>query len=55
MTHLLFNLQLVNNGTQLRQDLICFLVIFELRGNKVSEVSEGFGGVKDLWSQRYNS
>jgi hypothetical protein len=47
-THLLFDLQLVHNGRQLGQNLVRFFVVFELRGDEVGEVTEGFGGVKDL-------
>lgn len=47
-THLLFNLQLFHNGSQLRQNLVCLLVVFELGGNEVSEVAEGLGSVQNL-------
>ena len=47
-THLLFHLQLVNYGGQLRQNLVCLLVVFELGCNEVGEVAEGFWGVEDL-------
>lgn len=47
-THLLFNLQLLDNGSQLGQDVVCLLVVFELGGDKFGEVAERLGGVEDL-------
>lgn len=47
-THLLFDLQLVDDRRQLRQNLVGLLVVFELGGDEVGEVAEGFGGVEDL-------
>ena len=47
-THLLFDLQLVHDGSQLGQNLVGFLVVFELGGDEVGEVAEGLGGVEDL-------
>lgn len=47
-THLLFDLQLVYDGSQLGQNLVGFLVILELGGDEVGEVAEGLGGVEDL-------
>lgn len=47
-THLLLDLQLVHNGRQLGKDLVCALVVFELRGDEVREVAERLGGVEDL-------
>ena len=47
-THLLFDLQLVDNGRQLRQDLVCLLVVFELGSDEIGKVAEGFGSVEDL-------
>lgn len=49
-THLLFDLQLVHHGSKLRQNLVCLLMIFELCGDEVGEVAEGFGSVEDLRS-----
>jgi hypothetical protein len=49
-THLLFDLQLVHDGRQLRQDLVRLLVVFELGGDEVGEVAERLGGVEDLGS-----
>jgi hypothetical protein len=49
-THLLFDLQLVHDGRQLRQDLVRLLMVFELGGDEVSEVAERLGGVEDLGS-----
>jgi len=48
-THLLLDLQLVHDRGQLRQDLVCLLVVFELCGDEVGEVAEGLGGVEDLF------
>lgn len=47
-THLLLNLQSVNDGGQLGQDLIGPLVVFELGGNQIRQVAERLGGVQDL-------
>jgi hypothetical protein len=47
-TYFLFDLQLVNDGCQLGQDLVCLLVVFKLGGNKVGEVAERFGCVENL-------
>jgi hypothetical protein len=47
-THLLFHLQLVHDGRQLRQNLVCLLMVFELGGDEVGEVAEGLGGIEDL-------
>jgi len=47
-THLLLDLQLVDDGGQFRQDLVGFFVVFELRGDQVREVAERLGGVEDL-------
>jgi hypothetical protein len=47
-TYFLLYLQLINYWGELRQNLICLLVVFELRCNQVREVAEGFGGVKNL-------
>lgn len=50
-TDLLLDLQLVYYRSQLRQDLVCLLMVFKLCGDEVREVAEGFGGIKDLGSQ----
>lgn len=47
-THLLFDLQLVDDGSQFREDLVCLLVVLELGSDEVREVAERFGGVEDL-------
>jgi len=47
-THLLFNLQLFHNGSQLRQDLVCLLMVFELSGDEIGEVAERLGCVENL-------
>ena len=47
-THLLFNLQLFNNGSQLRQDLVRLLVVLELGSDEVGKVAEGLGSVENL-------
>ena len=49
-THLLLYLELVNNRSQLRQDLVCLLVILELCGNKICKVAKRLGSVKHLQS-----
>jgi hypothetical protein len=48
-THLLLNLQLIYHWSQLREDLVCLLVVFKLRRNKVCQVAERLGGIKDLF------
>jgi hypothetical protein len=45
---LLLNLEAINNRCKLAENLICLLVKFELGGNQISEISEGFGGIKHL-------
>jgi hypothetical protein len=51
-THLLLNLQLVDDGRQLGKDLVRLLVVLELCGDEVGEVAERLGGVEDLRSQQ---
>jgi hypothetical protein len=46
--YLLLNLELVYDRCQLRQDLVCLLVKFELCSNELGEVAEGFRSIKDL-------
>jgi hypothetical protein len=53
-THLLLDLQLIYYGSQLRQDLVCLLMVFELGSDEVREVAEGFGGVEDLVVVNYD-
>lgn len=45
VTYFLLNLQSINDRSQLAQNLVGFLVEFELGGDQVCEVSEGFRGV----------
>ena len=47
-THLLLDLELINDRRQFRQNLVCLLVVFELGGDELSEVAEGFRCVEDL-------
>jgi hypothetical protein len=47
-THLLLDLELINDRRQFRQNLVCLLVVFELGGDELSEVAEGLGCVEDL-------
>ena len=47
-THLLFDLQLLDDGCQLGQNLVCLLVVLELGGDEFSEVAERLGGVENL-------
>ena len=47
-THLLFDLQLLDDGCQLGQNLVCLLVVLELGGDELSEVAEGLRCVEDL-------
>jgi hypothetical protein len=47
-TYFLLNLQLINNWGELRQNLVCLLVVFELCCNQIREVAEGLGGVENL-------
>jgi transcriptional regulator of aromatic amino acid metabolism len=51
-TYFLLNLQLINNRGELRQNLVCLLVVLELCCNQVREVAEGLGGVKNLVFQQ---
>lgn len=51
-THLLLDLELINDGRQLRQDLVSLLVVLELRGDKVRKVTERLRGIKDLYHSR---
>lgn len=49
-THLLLDLQLVDDWCQFRQNFVCFLVVFELGGDEIGEVAERLGCVEDLIS-----
>ena len=42
------DLQLLDDGCQLRQNLVCLLVVLELGGDEFSEVAERLGGVEDV-------
>jgi hypothetical protein len=53
-THLLLNLQLIDNGRQLGENLVCLLMVLELCGDEIRKIAERFGGVKDLESQSAN-
>jgi hypothetical protein len=46
----LLDLETVNNRCKFAENLVCLLVEFELGGDQVGEVSEGFGGIKYLES-----
>jgi Ran GTPase-activating protein (RanGAP) involved in mRNA processing and transport len=50
--YLLLNLELVHDGSQLRQDLVCLLVELDLCGNKLGEVAERLGGIEDLFDTK---
>ena len=45
---LLLHLQAINNGRRLAQDLLSLLVVLDLGGDQLSEVTEGLGGIEDL-------
>lgn len=45
---LLFNLQSLNDGGKLAQDLIGLLVVLDLGGDEFGEVTERLRGVDDL-------
>ena len=45
---LLLDLQAINHRRQLAQNLISFLVVFELSSNEVCEVAKGLRGIEDL-------
>ncbi len=47
-TCLLFDLQPVNDGCQLAQNLVGLLVVLHLGGDQLGEVAQGLGGVEDL-------
>jgi hypothetical protein len=44
----LLNLKGVNNRSQLAENLVGSLVVFQLRGNKVRQVPQWFRGIKNL-------
>lgn len=46
--NLLLDLKTVNNRCKFAEDLVCLLVEFELGGDQICEVSEGFGRIEDL-------
>lgn len=50
-SYLLLHLQTINHRGQLTQGLVCALVEFELRGDQVRKVSQGLGGIEDLFQQ----
>lgn len=47
-THLLLILKLLDNWRNFHQNLVCLLVVFELGGDEVGEVAEGFGCIQNL-------
>jgi hypothetical protein len=47
-THLLVNLELVDNGREVRKDLVGLLMEFHLRGNQLGEVAQRLRGVQHL-------
>lgn len=47
-THLLLDLQLIDDRRQLRKDLVGLLVVFELGSDELGKVAEGLRCVKDL-------
>jgi hypothetical protein len=44
----LLNLESIDNWCKLAENLVCLLVVLELGSDQVGEVSERFGGIKDL-------
>lgn len=46
--HLLVNLKVVHNRGEFAQDLVCLLVVLQLRCDQVCEVAEWLWGVEDL-------
>lgn len=47
-TNLLLNLQAVDDGGKLAENLVGLLVVLNLSGDQISEVAEGLRGVKNL-------
>lgn len=49
VTYFLLGLQALDDGGELLKDLIGLLVVFNLSGDELGEVAQGFGRVKDLF------
>jgi hypothetical protein len=49
ITSLLVDLQLINLRSQLRQDLIGLLVIFELSGDQISQIPKWLRRIQNLY------
>lgn len=49
-TYFLLNLEAVNDGRELGQNLVGFLVKLKLRGDEICQVAQGLGSIKDLVS-----
>lgn len=47
-TYLLLKLKTLDDRSQLAQDLVGLLMVFNLSGDKLCEVAEGFRGIKNL-------
>jgi hypothetical protein len=48
VSYLLLNLKRVNNRGQLAKNFVGSLVVFQLCSDKIGEVPQGLGGIKDL-------
>lgn len=54
-TCLLFNLQPIDDGRELAQNLVGLLVELHLRGDQLGQVAQRLGGVEDLFSDIFVS
>lgn len=48
VTYLLLNLQSIHSRSKLAQNLVGLLVELQLGGNKVGQITQGLGGIKNL-------
>lgn len=48
-THFLLGLEAFDDRRKLAENLICLLVVLNLSGDELGQVSEGLGGVEDLY------
>ena len=52
VSSLLLNLESLNDGGKLAENLVRLLMVLDLGGNELREVAERLGGVEDLWTRR---
>lgn len=53
ITYLLLDLQSIHSRSKLAQDLVGLLVELQLGGNKVGQVAQRLGGIKNLYKQKF--